>query len=69
MDELDSWKKKTMVIGIVAGAIMGLAGAMIVIERATRERTLPQISAGDGVKLGLGLLGVMRLIADLGDRE
>ncbi|HEX2980894.1 MAG TPA: hypothetical protein VHO48_11565 [Anaerolineaceae bacterium] len=69
MDNLDSWKTRTMVIGIIAGAITGLAAAMIVIERATRERTTPQISAGDGVKLGLGVLGLMRLISDLGDRE
>jgi hypothetical protein len=65
----NNWKTKTMLIGAVVGAITGIAAAMIVIERAERERTTPSISAGDGVKLGLGVLGLMRLISDLGDRK
>lgn len=67
MENLQSWKTRTMIIGAVLGAITGVAAAMIVIERATREHVRPSVSAGDGVKLGLGVLGLMRLIADLGD--
>ena len=67
MENLSSWKNRTMIIGAVLGAVMGVAAAMIVIERATRENVRPSMSAGDGVKLGLGVLGLMRLIADLGD--
>ncbi len=69
MNGSNSWKTKTIVIGAVAGIIFGIAAAMIVVERAERERTEPSISPADGVKLGLGVLGLMRLIADLGDRE
>lgn len=69
MDNSNNWKTKTMIIGIVVGAITGLAAAMIVIERAQREATQPSMSAGDGVKVGLGVLGLMRLIADLGDKK
>jgi hypothetical protein len=64
-----NWKNKTLVIGAVAGLLLGLAGAYIVIQRAEKENTVPQITAGDGVKVGLGLLGVLRLVADLGDRQ
>lgn len=69
MENLDGWKKRTLIIGGILGAVAGLAAAMIVIERATRENTRPSMSAGDGVKLGLGVLGLMRLISDLGDRQ
>lgn len=69
MNNSKSWKTRTMVIGLIAGAVTGLAAAMIVIERAERERTRPSMSPGDGVKLGLGVLGLMRLIADLGDNR
>lgn len=69
MKQMQSWKKRTLLIGLIAGAITGLAAAQIVIERAERERTVPSISPGDGVKLGLGVLGLMRLIADLGDNQ
>lgn len=69
MQQSVNWKNKAIIIGVIAGAITGLAAAMIVIERAERLQTTPSMSAGDGVKLGLGVLGLMRLIADLGDNE
>jgi hypothetical protein len=69
MEQLNNWKTKTIAIGVIAGVIFGVAAAMIVVERAEREGTEPSITAGDGVRLGLGVLGLMRLIADLGDKQ
>jgi hypothetical protein len=63
------WKKKTLLIGAVAGLVSGLVAAFIVVQRAEREQVIPKVSAGDGVKIGLGVLGVLRLIADIADRE
>jgi hypothetical protein len=39
-----------------------------VIQRAVDNNTLPEVSPGDGVKVGLGVLGVLRLIADIAER-
>jgi len=64
-----TWRNKTIAFGAVAGLLIGIAAAYIVIQRAERENTIPQITAGDGVKVGLGLLGVLRLIADIGEPE
>jgi len=64
-----NWKSKTLVIGAIIGILIGLAASYIVIQRAERENSVPQITAGDGVKVGLGLLGVLRLVADLVDRK
>jgi hypothetical protein len=47
---------------------MGLAGAYIVIHRSEQLNTLPEVSPGDGVKIGLGVLGVLRLIADVAEK-
>ncbi len=69
MDQLNNWKTKTIAIGALAGVILGIAAAMIVVERAEREGTEPSMTAGDGVRLGLGVLGLMRLIADMGDNK
>lgn len=64
-----NWKNKTIAIGAVAGLVFGLAAAFIVIQRAERENVLPAVGPGDGVKIGLGMLGVLRLIADIADRQ
>lgn len=64
-----TWKNKTITIGAIVGLTLGLAAAYIIIQRSEQDQTAPQITAGDGVKVGLGLLGVLRLIADLGVKQ
>lgn len=63
-----NWKNKTIFIGAVAGLVLGLASAYIVIQRSEQLNTLPEVSPGDGVKIGLGVLGVLRLIADIAEK-
>lgn len=63
---MNNWKTKTMIIGAILGAIAGIIAALIVLQRAEDTHNQPQITAGDGVKVGLGVLGVLRLIADIG---
>ncbi len=64
-----NWRNKTFIIGAAAGLLIGLAAAYIVIQRSEQLNTLPEVSAGDGVKIGLGVLGVLRLVADIAERE
>lgn len=64
-----TWRNKTMMIGAIAGVVAGLLAAYIVIQRSERENVLPAMSPADGVKIGLGVLGVLRLVSDLGSRE
>ena len=65
---IENWKTKTLLIGAAVGVVTGLIGAMILIQAADKAETRPQVSAGDGVKVGLGVLAVLRLLADLGTR-
>ncbi len=65
----DSWKMKALIIGGVVGLAAGLVAAMIFIQRAELNQAQPKISAGEGVKVGIGVLGVLRLISDLGMRK
>jgi drug/metabolite transporter (DMT)-like permease len=64
-----NWRNKTLVIGAVAGVLIGLAGAYIVIQRSEELNNLPEMTPADGVKIGLGLLGVLRLVADIAERD
>lgn len=68
MDQIDAgnWKTKALIIGGVLGALVGLGGAYLLIQNAEREGNTLTITAGDGVKLGLLLMGTLRQVASLG---
>lgn len=61
-----STKTKTLVIGTIIGALAGAASAFLLVKRAESEDMQPKLSPGEGVQLGLGVLGLMRLIAGFG---
>jgi hypothetical protein len=61
-----NWKTKTLLIGTTVGAAAGLMAAFIILQRAEKNETTPKLTAGDGVKVGLGVLGVLRMLADSG---
>lgn len=63
-----NWKTKMLVIGAAAGAVVGVATAYLLARTAEENRGgPPQVSTGDVVKAVLGVAGVMRGIAALGD--
>jgi hypothetical protein len=64
MDQTKNWKPRVLLVGAVVGAIAGVLAAVILIQRADRENAQPRITAGEGVKLGLGVLGVLKLLSD-----
>lgn len=59
-------KRKTLIFGTFIGALAGAASAYLLINRAESEGEEPKLSAGEGIQVGLGLLGLMRLIAGFG---
>jgi hypothetical protein len=67
MDSNESWKSRTIVIGIALGALAGLGAAYMLVQRAEREGKSPEMTPGEGVKLGLLVLGALRQIAQLGE--
>ncbi len=69
MEKEDTWKMKALIIGGVVGLAAGMIAALIFIQRAEMSQAKPQISAGEGVKVGIGVLGVLRMISDLGTRR
>jgi hypothetical protein len=59
-------KTKTIILGTIIGALAGAASAYLLIKRAEDEDEDPQLTPGEGLQLGLGVLGLMRLIAGRG---
>jgi hypothetical protein len=66
MEKTDQWKMKTLIIGGLVGLAAGLLGAYILVQSADKAEEHPQLSTGDGVKVGLGVLGVLRLVSEMG---
>lgn len=64
--EVENWKPKILLVGGVLGALVGIAAAYLFIQNRADEGP-PDVSAGEGVKLGVLVLGLLRSIASLGE--
>jgi hypothetical protein len=66
-DNAQDWRTRVMVIGGILGALAGVGGAYLLIQNAERSGRQVKVSPGDGVKLGVLLMGLLRQVAELGD--
>jgi hypothetical protein len=62
-------ENRILLFGALAGAVTGLVAAMMLQRRAEKTGTEITLSAGDGIQLGVMVLGLLRAIAALGERE
>lgn len=62
-----SWKSKTLGVGALIGALTGVGIAYFMIQNAEKEGEEFTFSSGQGVKLGLLLLGTIRQIMQMDD--
>jgi len=60
-------RSKTLVVGALVGAITGLFAAMLLQRRAERTGNDITISTGEGLQLGMMVVGLLRSISSLGD--
>ena len=66
------WKMRATLVGSALGAIAGVAAALMFIRRSEEAGEPPSIRKTDpGLVLSAGvtLLGLLRQIADMGDRR
>lgn len=70
MSTTDNWKNKTLIVGAVVGALVGLGTAYLLARTAEESGGgPPEISTGEAIKTAIGVVGIMRGIASLGDRS
>lgn len=61
-----SIKIRTMLIGTIIGAAVGAGAAYLMLQHADELQDAPKITANQGIQVGLGLLGVLKLISGFG---
>lgn len=59
-----TWRSKAMIVGGVVGAAVGVTAAYMLAQRS-KDGQPPQMSVGEGVKLGVLVFGLLRSIANL----
>ena len=62
-------QNRTLLFGALIGAATGLVAAMLLQRRAEQTGTEISLSSGDGIKLGLMVLGLLRAVVSLGEEE
>jgi gas vesicle protein len=62
-------QNRTLLFGALIGAFTGLAAAMILQRRAEKTGTEISLSTGEGIQLGVMVLGLLRAISSLGDEK
>jgi hypothetical protein len=67
MNPDQTWKPKALAIGALVGALTGLAGAYLLIRRAEAAGTRPQMDPGEGIRIGVLVMGLLRQVALIGE--
>jgi len=62
-------KSRTLIYGALVGAVTGLIAAALLNRRADSEEAGTALTAGEGMKLGVMVFGLLRAIASLGDEK
>ncbi|WKZ54754.1 MAG: hypothetical protein QY324_01755 [Anaerolineales bacterium] len=60
-------KGRTLLVGALIGAFTGLLAAMLLNRRVERDEKSTALTAGEGIKIGALVFGLLRAIASLGD--
>jgi len=62
-------QNRILVFGALIGAGTGLVAAMILQRRAEKTGTEISLSTGEGIQLGVMVMGLLRAISSLGDEK
>jgi hypothetical protein len=62
-------QNRTLLFGALIGAFTGLAAALILQRRAEKTGTEITLSTGEGIQLGVMIMGLLRAISALGEEK
>jgi hypothetical protein len=62
-------RNRTLLLGALVGAATGLVGALLLYRRSQETGTELSLTTGDGVKLGMMVIGLLRAVASMGEEK
>jgi len=62
-------QNRVLLFGALIGAATGLVAAMILQRRAEKTGNEISLSIGEGIQLGVMIMGLLRAISSLGDEK
>lgn len=65
----DRVRSQTLIVSAVLGALAGIGVGLMLLRRAEERGDKPTLTAGEGVSLGLMVLGLLRQVAQLDEGE
>ena len=60
---------RVLLFGALIGAVTGLVAAMMLQRRAEQTGSEITLSTGEGIQLGVMVMGLLRAVAALADKE
>lgn len=64
----NGWQNRFLLIGAILGAIAGLVSAWMLVQSAEKKNGgPPEITSSDLLRSTVGIIGIVRGIASLGD--
>ena len=66
MEAEANWKTRILIVGAIIGAVTGMGAAYLLVQRAERRGEQLKLGTGEGIKLGMGVLGLLRQVGELG---
>ncbi|MDF1500495.1 MAG: hypothetical protein P1P76_08500 [Anaerolineales bacterium] len=64
-----NWKNRIYLLGVVLGALTGLGVAVVLVKRAEETGEELKFGTREGLRLGVGVLGLLRQVSRLGVPE
>jgi hypothetical protein len=68
LTKTDTWQPKAIALGTLLGALVGLGGAYLLVQRNKSSETTPQVSGGELLRLAILALGLVKSVAELGEK-
>ena len=62
-------QNRILLFGALIGAFTGLVAAILLQRRAEKTGTEISLSTGEGIQLGVMIMGLLRAISSLGDEK